>query len=259
VPTDDLSGIQQMIANAHAAVRARPDVLIHDPVISGDRALLDEVASRPDVHASFTDAPWRVEWVDLTSVLSIQKVIKVDGLDLRVAPAGAGPAALVDLCLPPTGPVEPVGIAGDGDGRGFTLSSFNPNLRFMGSQVGEAMLPDSSGAAARKMVALTFFVGLGAGYVHLAHYQGRYFLRDGCHRAVGLLQLGVTIVPAIVLDTPSFEFIVPSPGLFGYDVAFSDQPPFLADFWDDTVASNGLEVVARKAVRVRADEFAVQG
>jgi hypothetical protein len=61
------------------------------------------------------------------------------------------------------------------------------------------------------MQAFTFFVSMGASYIQVARYQGRSFLRDGYHRAVGLLRAGVSQVPAVVIDAPTFQFITSAP------------------------------------------------
>jgi hypothetical protein len=36
-----------------------------------------------------------------------------------------------------------------------------------------------------KMQATTLLVNFGTSYLQVAHYNGRYFLRDGYHRAAG--------------------------------------------------------------------------
>jgi len=79
MPQDDLTAVNQLIASARSAVLQRPATVISDPVIEGDRSILDQVADRPEVHAAFADVPWRVEWIDLTRVLSVQKMITTDG------------------------------------------------------------------------------------------------------------------------------------------------------------------------------------
>jgi len=84
-------------------------------------------------------------------------------------------------------------------------------------------------------------------------------VRDGYHRPAGLLRLGINKVPAVVTEAPSFQYITPTPGLFDHEVAFSDRPPSLTDFWDDAVSVEASQPVVRKVVRVRADQFCVQG
>lgn len=152
-----------------------------------------------------------------------------------------------------------MGAFGDQDGHGFALSSLNPNLRVVGSNVAEALVSPSPQVPPQKMQAFTFFVSMGASYVQVARYQGRHFLRDGYHRAAGLLRVGVTRVPAVVVDAPSYQFVASAPGLFDHEVAFSDRVPSLSDFWDDSVSADGLQPAVRKVVRMRADEFVVQG
>ena len=143
MPQDDLTAVNQLIANTRSAVLQRPATVMGDPVVAGDRSLLDQVAGRPEVHAAFADVPWRIEWVDLTRVLSVQKMITTDGLELRVAEATADPDALVELCLPAAHPAPPLGAFGDPDGHGFALSALNPNRRVVGNNVAEALVSAS--------------------------------------------------------------------------------------------------------------------
>jgi hypothetical protein len=259
VPQDNLTTVNYLIASTRLAVAQRAATAICNPVVEGDRSLLDGVAARPEVHAAFPDLAWRVEWVDLTRVLSVQKMITTDGLDLRVAEAVGDQAALVELCLPSVQPVAPLGAFGDPDGHGFALSSLNPNLRVIGSNIGEGLMSASPQIPPQKVQAFTFFVSSGASYLQVAQYHGRSFLRDGYHRAAGLLRAGVSQVPAIVFDAPSFQYIAPTPVLFDHEVAFSDRVPRLADFWDDSVSADALQPAIRKVVRIRAEEFVVQG
>jgi hypothetical protein len=258
-PEDDLSVILPQIAAARAAVQARHVFVPADPVIGGDRELLDQIAARPELQAAIPDAPWTVEWVDLTRILSIQKIITTAGLDARVGVVNDDPEAIAELCLPVAQPVPPGGGFTDQDGLGFTISSLNPNLRVAGSQVHEALVASAPGAPPQKMQGITFFINMGTSYVQVARYQGRSFLRDGYHRTVGLLRAGVTRVPAVVIDAPSFQYIVPQPGLFDHEVAFSERPPLLTDFLDDTVSVEGSQPTIRKVVRVQAEQFVVQG
>jgi hypothetical protein len=258
-PQDDLTAIREQAMRARAAVLSRPHAETGDPIIQGDRALLDQIAARPELRASFPDVPWTIEWVDLTRVMSIQKAIKTDGLDLRVSGVKDDPAAIAELCLPTEQPEPPLGGFMDQDGLGFTTSSLNPNLRVTGAQVSDALVGTSPDVPPQKMKAITFFVSLGSSYVHVARYQGRYFLRDGYHRAVGLLRAGITDAPAVIIDAPAFQYIVPTPGLFDHEVAFSDHAPMLTDFWDDSVSADARQPAVRTVLRIQAQKFPVQG
>jgi len=151
------------------------------------------------------DAPWTVQRVDLTRVLSIQKLITTDGLDIRVRAANNDETALAELCLPSVQAAPPCGAFTDPDRLGFTISSRNPNLRIVGTHMQEGLVTRAPGVQPQKVQAITFFVTMGTSYLQLARYQGRYLLRDGYHRAAGLLRAGINEVPAVVTDAPSFQ------------------------------------------------------
>ncbi len=219
-PHDDLQVIDERIAEARAAVQARLPFEPTDPVIGGERTILDSIVARPELQAAMAGAPWTVEWVDLTCVQSIQKLIVADGLDARLAGASSDAAALAELCLPSIQPAPPCGGFTDSDGLGFAISSRNPNLRVVGSHMQEALVAGAAGVEPQKVQAITFFVTMGTSYLQVARYHGRYFLRDG---------------------------------------AFSDRPPLLVDFWNDAVATDATQPVVRKVVRIRADQYGVQG
>ena len=258
-PQDNLASILERIAQARAAVKSRPVLALADPVVGGERDVLDRITRRPELRASIPDAPWAVEWVDLARIVSIQKLITTDGLDERVDAIANDPAAVAELCLPAAQPVPPIGGFTDQDGLGFTISSLNPNLRAVGTQLHEALVATSPDGPPQRMQAITFLVSMGTSYLQVARYNGRYFLRDGYHRAAGLIRAGVTRVPAIVIDAPTFQYVTLAPGLFDHEVAFSDRPPLLTDFWEDSVAVDASQPTVRKVVRILAQQFAVQG
>jgi hypothetical protein len=259
MPQDDLGPIRAQLARARLAVRARATFTPCNPVIDADRKVLDQIAVRPELRAAIPDAPWTVEWIDLTRILSLQKLICTDGLDLRIDAVKDDPAAIADFCLPAAQPVPPLGAFTDTDGTGITISSLNPNLCVVGAHVQETLITTTQDAPPQKMQAVTFFVNMGTSYLQIAHYRGRYFLRDGYHRAVGLLRAGVTRVPAILIQAPTFQYVAPAAGLFDHEVAFGDRPPQLADFWDDSVSADATQPAVGKVIRIKADQFPVQG
>jgi hypothetical protein len=249
-----------VLASVHdackAAVESRPAVSLRDPIVAGDRAMLDAVGQRPEIRTAFQDP--RVEWVDLTQVVSIQKIIYLDRLDGRLDIASHSEAELIELCLPEGRLPAEILMAQDLDGHGVTLACASPNLRLQGAQVSEVLMPHEEGTTGSggKLTAVTFFVGMGSPYVTVARFQDRYFLQDGYHRAAGLIARGVTVLPAIVIEAPTYESIArPGCGFFAYDVGAGAVPPLVVDFWDETVAVESLQPALKKIVRLRADEF----
>jgi hypothetical protein len=252
-PLDDLREANAAVARGRTAIQLRSAFIPSDPVIEGNRGLLDSVAARPEVHADFPDVLWRVEMVDLTRVQAIQTMVFVDEL---LPETGAYDAqALVSTCLPVSQPAPPMAMSSDNDG--FTMSSVSPNLRIISGQVHPTLAAAAPHLPPRQVQAVTFLVDTPTSSVQVAHYQGRFFLRDGYHRAAGLIRAGVTQVPAVVIDAPSYQFVAPRPGMFDYQVAFSERPPLVTDFWDGSAAADGWQPRTHTAIRVNATQFPV--
>ena len=262
MPQEDLTQVSQKIAISKAVLAARPVFTPGNPVVdTGDDPVLRAVKERPEVKAAFAGQSWFPAIVNLREVLAFQKIINTEGLEARLASAKMGEEQLIELCLPISQPPPPNRAIGDPDGKGLTVSTLNPNLRVIANRVSEesiSLLPD---APAMRVMALTFFVSMGASYLVVVRYGDRYFIRDGYHRAVGLLREHIDVVPCILVDAKSFdEVVMGQPQAFlPYEVLFGDRPPRLTDFWDDDVSHTVLRPAIRKVVRVRGDEFVVHG
>ena len=99
----------------------------------------------------------------------------------------------------------------------------------------------------------------GASQVQVACVNGRYLLRDGYHRAVGLLAHGITHVPAFVRDFGRFgQEIVPQ-NMLEQAAYLGDQPPTLADYWDDHVAASVQLPASQKMILIQAVELGLMG
>jgi hypothetical protein len=260
LPTDDITGLQDIIAACRTAVTSRPAFAPSDPISDiPDRSVADAMSARPDIRAALGDLHWRPAMVDLRGVLTFQKIISTEGLDERIAAARTSTAALWDLCLPADQPLPPQGALIDGDQKGYTISSLNPNLRIMGGHVQEAQVqvsPDPN-IPPQRALGVTVFLTMGAPYLQVVRHQNRCFIRDGNHRAAGLLRAKINTVPCIVIEARSFDDVGWMPGMLPYEVLFSDRPARLADLWDDAVAQDVARPTIRKVVRVRGDEFVV--
>src|SRR2546425_3503314 len=111
------------------------------------------------------------------------------------------------------------------------------------------------------MRAIVLLISMGSPFLQIARWAGRTFVRDGNHRAVGLLAKGVRIAPAVIIEARSWKEVVGTAeaGALPYDVLFGDRPPRLIDFWDETVAADGLQPAVRKGVRIRARSSSFPG
>jgi hypothetical protein len=143
----------------------------------------------------------------------------------------------------------PIRAAFNGDKKAWVFSSANPNLRILGEAQGEAPNAKIFG----------FVVGAPSSFLQVASYNGRYLLRDGYHRAYGLLRRGITRVPVFVRDFDRFEDLRLPAGLLPQDSYLGSRPPTLSDYLDDQVSANGSMLVTQKIVVIQALEVATLG
>ncbi len=259
LPNEDLSLLRKRHSEARAAMSRLEIKKPEDPVISDSGPRLDAVRSRPEVAANFPGLNWRPAIVDLRTVCSFQKLIFTDGLEERLKNSN-NEDGLYELCLPREQPAHPLGAFTDPDGKGFTISSFNPNLRIAAGQVSEANVSPGPMMPTVRMQAVTLLVYMGTSYLQVVRYRDRSFIRDGYHRAAGLLRSGAYEVPCIFIEAESFEQTGAAmvPGAFSYETLYSARPPYLSDFWDDRVSAEVSQPAVRKVVRIRGEEFVVQ-
>jgi hypothetical protein len=184
--------------------------------------------------------------VDLTKVCAAQPQILVEDALKRVEGVAADDmTALASVTLPLPVP-EQIPIAFDQTKNAWILSSPNPNLRVAGhfnAQVG----PGLQGFG--------FIVTLQKSYLQVAGLDGRYFLRDGYHRAYGLLAAGIRYVPALVKEFESFEQVGLPQGLLPQGAYLGNQPPVLPDYLDNRVAADTNIPIVQKMVVVQGLEL----
>ncbi len=257
-PTDDLTQIQQIIKGSRSVVEARPLRELVSPIREIDRATAHVIKARPDIQTTLATLQWTPAMVDLREVLSYQQIVNLDGLDARVSSVSDNLEGLLKLCLPENEPTNQLmAILNDADQKGYTISSLNPNMHIMGTAVHDMDL-NLSGLPSMRKRTISFFIDIVTSYLQVAHYKNRYFLRDGYHRAAGLLKKGINIVPCILVEARNTTELGLKPGLFPIEVIDGDRPPRLADFWDDTVAHDGKRIAIRHVLRIRGEEFDVQ-
>jgi len=244
--------------NARPAFRAPTPTLGDLPEELRERGVA--FTQRPDVAASFQGIEWRVGMADLSQILSYQKIVAEEQAVERadVAVQANDPQTLFSFCLPD--PIGPAALPGtmDPDQRGITFSSLNPNLRVAGMAGSEMEVAAGPGQPTTRQNFIGFTISFGSPFVQVAEYNGRWFVRDGYHRCYGLLRRGITKIPCVFLRVRSLaELGAANPAFFPHEVLFSDRPPHLRDFLDDSVSVTARQAAQRKVVRIRAEEFTV--
>lgn len=214
-----------------AAVAARRAGIDQTGIVSALPAELADHAARLEVTpagAEMRAGGWEIVLVDLNRVAAFQAHVFTDTATVRVAGLEPGDLqSIAGLTLPVSG-VAPASVQYDDFKQAYTITSPNPNFKVVGQVSGP--LPDGT-------MAFGFKVTMTASFVQVACFQGRYVMRDGYHRAFGLLSRGITRVPAYVRKFDTTENLAPV-GMLPQAAWLGDRPPLLRDYRDDGVAES---------------------
>ena len=169
---------------------------------------------------------WELAVVDLTHVRAFQPIVSVDDPRCHMLDASTRPRDLAALCVPGV-PLESPRTAFDERTGSWVLRGPTSNLRVTGRFAGPVDGTDvgSNGFG--------FIVSAQPSRVEVVVVGGVPVLRDGYHRAVGLLARGVTKVPALI--STSDHVLDESVG-FPLETVRAPDGPRLTDFLDEYVS-----------------------
>jgi hypothetical protein len=234
---------QSRLAQAEHIVAQRPPFRQSNAMLerctAGLREALGKHADRTDLLDEMAGLSWSLGIVDIRTLLAFQR-----RLFFRAnAPTPAAPTpqdwpALFTLCLgshrTPTYETEY-----DEETSTLTLQSTDPSLHIR--ITGDASIPLS--------------VHTSGPFFEVACFRGRWFLRDGYHRAYTLLQAGIFEVPAIIVHARSLaELGATHPWFFPEEVLFSSTPPLVADFLADHLVLTYTRPQLVKTLRIALEE-----
>lgn len=239
------------VQQAHSAVAARPEGVDQHGVlmdIGSDLDLHAAALRRTPAGAQMFAQGYRIAKVDLTRICGFQPTVFSDRAIERVA--GVDPSSLTSMAevtLPlAADPNLPVQF--DPVRQTIMVSSPDLNLRVVGL-AGPVPVPGGPPI-------FGFGIALNPSYMQVVEYRGRHFLRDGYHRAYGLLTRGITVVPAFVREMTAFEEVVPDPrGMLPQDAYQGPRPPKLPDYLDDTVSAAASLPAPHKLLVIQALEL----
>jgi len=247
--------VMETAQRARNAAAARPAEIDQDNLITGLPAELDEHVRA--LQASPPAAPmwaegWQVALVDLRRVCAFQPVVFSDqAIDRVAAVDGSDLASIAAVTLPLT-QGDPVPVQFDPIKQAWTVISANQNMRVLGNV---ALPPVSPGGTA-----LGFVVVCWPSFMQVGCYRGRHFLRDGYHRAFGLLSRGINVVPAFVRDITAFEELLPDPRtMLPQDSYRGPRPPVLPDYLDETLSAAVQVPAQHKMIIIQALELTPVG
>lgn len=231
------------IESARAIVASRPCFQTTNPVGAETpvfvAALLEEQLLREDLHHEMGGLEWSLGVVDLRHLLAFQRRLIFDPeYPQPAAPASDAWPALTAFTFGP-----PVSTAFT------TLSSTSTKLAFQSANPNMQLRPAAAGTPG------PFELHGGSPFFEVAEYRGRWFLRDGYHRAEYLLRSGVTQVPAVVIRARTLAELGPiAPWFFSEQILFGPHPPYVSDFLDAQLTQQYTRPRLLKTLHVTIEE-----
>lgn len=234
-------------ARAAVAARARgiDQTALFEPLPAELQPHIDALRGDPK-SADILNTSGTPQMVDLARVCAAQPQIHTEDARRRVEGLTADALLAIARVTLPLPSQEMLPVAFDPAKNAWILSSPNPNLRV----VGNFSAPVGVGLSG-----FGFAVALQKSYLQVAGLDGRYFLRDGYHKAYGLLARGITKVPALVKDFATFEEVGMPPGLLPQGAYLGARPPVLTDYLSDDVSADTLLPITQKMIVVQALEL----
>jgi hypothetical protein len=210
------------------------------------RPLLTGVCQRKDLREEYEAFSWELGVVDLRHLLAFQRrLVFSAALPGMCIPAKDSWPQLVSLALGSQRTTRHHLVCNKStiDGMDIRLHSSNPDLRVRLSR--NADHGDYS--------PISLYGG--SPFFEVAEFRGRWFLRDGYHRAYRLLQAGVHQIPSVIIHARTIgELGATDLWFFGEEQLFSDHPPRVTDFLDENLILRYERTALRKVIRIRIEE-----
>jgi hypothetical protein len=209
------------------------------------RHLLTANLQRADLQSEYEGLDWALGVVDLRRLLAFQRRLVFDSAQHPSSiPQQDDWSQLISLALGSRrGTRHRIICNCNADGLDVNLYSSNPDLQLrLNPKAGHNDLSP-------------LFLHGGSPFFEVAELRGRWFLRDGYHRAYRLLQAGVHCIPAVVIRARTLEELgATEPWFFSEDQLFSGRPPWVVDFLDESLVLRYERAALRKVIRIRIEE-----
>lgn len=204
--------------------------------------LLDRQQSRVNVNRDCRGLDWKLAVIDLRKLLAFQRRVNVERDSGLLLQDGENWEQLISFAFPERKTDFALSI--NTDHSKAVIRSTNPDLKL----VIDSPLPAGT-------LSLPLSIDLGSPFIEAAHYNGRWFLRDGYHRAHSLLKIGIHRVPAVVIWARTIEELgAVHPWFFDRAVLFSEHPPRLIDFHDRELVIHYRRPMREKIIRISVEE-----
>jgi hypothetical protein len=221
-----------------------PALLVEET--EGIRHLLSEILQRKDLQEEHKGLEWTLGVVDLRRLLAFQRrLVFSPTRHPTPIPSQDDWPQLISLAAGSRRSTENhlVRHSNATGGLDISLHSSNPDLQLR-----------LNPKIARGDLSPLCLYG-GSPFFEVAELRGRWFLRDGYHRAYRLLRAGVYRIPAVIVYARTIEELgAIDPWFFSEDKLFSERPPRVMDFLDDSLVLRYERTALRKVIRIRIEE-----
>lgn len=200
---------------------------------------LSSIANRDDLQQEFCDLEWRLGVVDLRLLVAFQRRLVLRDLDLEYGDITDWERRIT-LAFPPG---RSSSFNRKFDRNSLTISSENPDLTVRLNEL-------SDGAES-----IDLRIHHGSPFMEVGCYRGRWFLRDGYHRAYHLLRAGVFEMPAVIVQARTLEELGANRSwFFPEEILFGARPPLITDFLCADLVARWRRPAQRKIVRITITE-----
>ena len=245
------------VQEAQAAVRSRPTGMDQTQVLSdtGDelRDYLTKFKEHPNCKP-YIASGCTIRTANLNEICALQPIVHADYLHhsdhFRKLIQHAAPSdmlSIIKITLSIPTPLE-LPMQFDQKKNAWILQSGNPDTRIVGHFSARVELaPGLFG------MGYGFCVALPPSFVQVVLYRGRYFLKDGYHRSLALLEKGIGHVPVIfqeLLGPQNLEV----EGRFSDETILGTHPPRLTDYLRDDVAAAAFHLASQKTIMIQSAE-----
>jgi hypothetical protein len=205
----------------------------------------------------------RIALVNLSDVLAVQPLVRIDNLGSRLIQGALSEEQLYGVCFPPNQPSDTVTI--DNNDRGYTITTLDPNMQVVpwnDIPMNPPLAPPKyqlqypSASSPLQVRLFPFALVRTPNYLQVVHHQGRYILRDGYTRAAALLYQNVRQVPCVLIETEDPDLVF-RPDVLNPEIVLGARPPRLSDFWEDAVTCLWTRPATRKVYHITMEEIEV--
>ncbi len=242
----DETELHDRAMQARASVEGRAAQTPANPLLTAETSQLQSIFApmldREDLVREYKGSNWTLGVVDLSKVLAFQRRLVFDDarLPLTVPQQHDWPSLLALALNAERSTAHHISASsGSLPGRDICIKGQNPDLQLVLSE--NDSLP------------MTLYGG--SPFFEVAEFNGRWFLRDGYHRAFHLLRAGVHTVVAVILRAATIQELGATESyFFNEDVLFSPRPPRLVDFLSEELTVTYPRPRLLKTIRIRIEE-----